>query len=94
MLRNQNMARTLGTTAGNLAGQVRGTANMRQRSVSVSVLHSDSSEERQGYPHFTGNGLLGADPDPTEKPICLCSAAGDPSSAIWARLIVSRALSS
>ena len=93
MLRNQNMACTLGTTAGNPAGQVRGTAKMRQGSVSVSVLHSDSSEGRQGYPHFTGNGLLGAEPDPSEtKQICLSAVAGDPSAAIWARLIVSRAL--
>ena len=94
MLRNQNMACTFGTQAGDLAGQVRGTANMRPGSISVSVLHSDFSEERQGYPRFTGYGILDAGPEPTEKQICLCSATGDPSAAIWARLIVSRALSS
>ena len=97
MLSNTNMAQTLGTTAGNFAGMVRGTAVARSRSVLRSLSHSDSSGERQGYQRITGNGLLGAEPENTMtlaiKPSCHC-LPGDPSDAIWARLIVSRALSS
>lgn len=98
MLRNQqNMAQTLGTAAGNQAGQVRVIAGLRPRSVS-SLRHSDSSEERQGYLDcFTETGHLTADPTMTGtsciKRDCQCMP-GDPSAAVWARLIVSRALSS
>lgn len=97
MLSNQNMAQTAGTSTGNFAGMVRGTAVARSCSVLRSLSHSDSSWERQGYQRITGSGLLGAEPEvhqtPEIKPVALCMP-GDPSAAIWARLIVSRALSS
>lgn len=97
MLRNQqNMAQTLGTQAGNLAGQFRGIAVARNRSVS-SLSHSDSSGKRQGYSWRTGTDQLMTEPETTPtpeiKPACQCSP-GDPAAAIWARLIVSQALSS
>ena len=97
MLRNQqNMAQTLGTQAGNLAGQFRGIAMVRTGSVS-SLPHSDSSGKRQGYSWQTGTDQLVTEPEiaqtPETKPVCLCSP-GDPTAAIWARLIVSQALSS